>query len=314
MLKQRQCGENKWKITISNVKYDKGNIAKWQVKYKLVEDEHWNTTEDYDFFVYKSGTYIIKLVNNDVESEKKQIKLVIEKENYISKTEPYVGYYADIEGDGIVDGVIYADLAIGNTKSGQWINLDGKYNIPVETGLKDYRISQKNYEGIFGINDVIQPIEGKNGKDRFYVMALENLGEYYNRYIWYHEAYGYMEDYATATSLEFGKGRTNTATMIEKWNTKSYGEQDTNPYYKDVWGQITEKVAKGWFVPSRAEWAAFAEELGVTEKDYTSLGLSNLYWSSSQYDTGFAWRADLGSGISYTSVDADQYVRLSMIF
>ena len=36
----------------------------------------------------------------------------------ISKTDSYVGYYADIEGDGIVDGVIYADLAIGG--SGEW--------------------------------------------------------------------------------------------------------------------------------------------------------------------------------------------------
>lgn len=29
----------------------------------------------------------------------------------ISKKESYVGYYADIDGDGTVDGVIFADLA-----------------------------------------------------------------------------------------------------------------------------------------------------------------------------------------------------------
>ena len=36
----------------------------------------------------------------------------------ISQTESYVGNYADIDGDGNVDGVIYADLAVGGI--GQW--------------------------------------------------------------------------------------------------------------------------------------------------------------------------------------------------
>ena len=43
-----------------------------------------------------------------------------EPANKISNTESYVGYYADIDGDGTVDGVIYADLAIGG--SGTWNN------------------------------------------------------------------------------------------------------------------------------------------------------------------------------------------------
>ena len=29
----------------------------------------------------------------------------------------YVGYYADIDGDGTVDGIIYADLAIGGKRN-----------------------------------------------------------------------------------------------------------------------------------------------------------------------------------------------------
>lgn len=36
----------------------------------------------------------------------------------ISKYQSYVGYYADFEGDGIIDGIIYADLAVGG--SGTW--------------------------------------------------------------------------------------------------------------------------------------------------------------------------------------------------
>ena len=40
----------------------------------------------------------------------------------ISKTDAYVGYYADVDGNGTVDGIIYADLAIGNTGDGEWGN------------------------------------------------------------------------------------------------------------------------------------------------------------------------------------------------
>ena len=65
----------------------------------------------------------------------------------ISKSTSYVGYYADIDADGKVDGVIYADLAVGNQGSGQWNSSDGKYTIPTVTeGLKDYYISQTNYK------------------------------------------------------------------------------------------------------------------------------------------------------------------------
>ena len=42
------------------------------------------------------------------------------KPNTISKSEAFVGYYADVDGNGTVDGIIYADLAIGNTGDGEW--------------------------------------------------------------------------------------------------------------------------------------------------------------------------------------------------
>ena len=63
-------------IKISNIKYDKGNISTWQVKYKLEGENYWKTTEDYSFFVDTPGIYIIKLVNNDIESVEKQIEAV----------------------------------------------------------------------------------------------------------------------------------------------------------------------------------------------------------------------------------------------
>ena len=242
----------------------------------------------------------------------------------ISKSTSYVGYYADIEADGTVDGVIYADLAVGNQGSGQWSDLDGKYSIPTVTeGLKDYHISKTNYkanEG-FGTKDVISPTG--TGKDRFYIMALTDIDGKKNvtSYDWYNVADGKMIDYATTTSEDFGKGKSNTTTMISKWNAKAYGDQDQcSSGHKDMWGQIQEKVNNGWFVPSKTEWSAFVGELGISndssnEKYYENLGLSSFYWSSSQSSASNAWGADFISDyMSYSNVNLEGYVRLSATF
>ena len=244
--------------------------------------------------------------------------------NKISKSTSYVGYYADIDADGTVDGVIYADLAVGNQGSGQWNNSNGTYyTIPTVTeGLKDYYISKTNYkanEG-FGTKDVISPTG--TGKDRFYIMALTDIDGKRNGtfYDWYNAAYGKMSDYAATTSGDFGKGKSNTTTMISKWNATAYGAQNNCSYHKDMWGQIQEEVKNGWFVPSRAEWAAFGEELGISkysssEKYYENFGLSCYYWSSSQGNTNSAWSADfIGGSMDFNYVNNGSYVRLSATF
>ena len=242
----------------------------------------------------------------------------------ISKSTSYVGYYADIDADGTVDGVIYADLAKGDNVEKKWNNdSDSTYTIPTVTeGLKDYYISKTNYkanEG-FGTKDVISPTG--IGKDRFYIMALTDIdgkrnGTYYD---WYNAAYSKgMSDYAT--SGDFGKGKSNTTTMIAKWNAKAYGDQDQCSLgHKDMWGQIQEKVNNGWFVPSRAEWSAFGGELGISkdssnEKYYGNFGLSSCYWSSWQSSAGSAWFADFYGGfMNIRTVGSSSYVRLSATF
>ena len=214
----------------------------------------------------------------------------------ISKNTSYVGYYADIDADGKVDGVIYADLAKGDNVEKKWNNdSDSKYTIPTVTeGLKDYYISQTNYkanEG-FGTKDVISPTG--TGKDRFYIMALKDITKNGPLYDWYNAAYGKMRDYATTTSGDFGKGKSNTTTMISKWNLEKYGDKDKDSSHKDMWGQIQEEVNNGWFVPSRAEWSAFGGELGITLSNYGKFGLNDdYYWSSSQYGDDNAWYARL---------------------
>ena len=229
----------------------------------------------------------------------------------IDKVEPKVGYYADIDGNGTPDGVIYADLAV--SKSGQWTDSDGTYSYTAKTNTKDYYISQTNYEGPFGTKDVLTAIDGEE-EDRFYVMALEDFNTG-TRYCWYDAAYGNMDDYATATSLDFGTGKANTEAMIAKWNSSAYGAQNDNGTYLDMWGAIQDKVAEGWFVPSRGEWGAFGDNLGITTDNYVNYGLSDLFWSSSQRDANRAWYAYFIYGcMASSNVNYDTYVRLSVTF
>ena len=61
-----------------------------------------------------------------------------------------VGYYADTDGDGTVDGIIFADST--------------------GTDQNEYYITEKNYAGLFGTKDVLST--NGNGKERFNVMAL----------------------------------------------------------------------------------------------------------------------------------------------
>ena len=150
-------------------------------------------------------------------------------------------------------------------------------------------------------------------------MALTDIdgkrnGTYYD---WYNAAYSKgMSDYATTTSGDFGKGKSNTTTMIAKWNAKAYGDQDQCSLgHKDMWGQIQEKVNNGWFVPSRAEWSAFGGELGITSSKYGNFGLSYCYWSSSLRSASFAWCAYFDGGcMDYYGVNSNYYVRLSATF
>ena len=247
----------------------------------------------------------------------------------IDTTKSYVGYYADIEGDGTVDGVIYADLAKGNTKSGTWSTTNtSTYTIPKKDGssLKNYYISQKNYsapDAKFGTKDVISPIPGSTGEDRFYIMALENFTDGTNtRFCWYDAAYdgSAMTDYASTTKTGFGEGKTNTSNMITKWNASGYGTQNDNVTYLDMWGVIQAEVNKGWFVPSKDEWSAFAGELKISKTSsdtayYGNFGLSDSYWSSSQHNADRAWYATFFNGyMLYSNVSSYFSVRLSATF
>ena len=246
----------------------------------------------------------------------------------IEETEGYTANYLDTDGDGEADGIIFADLAVGG--SGSWgSNGWGTYSISKASGLKEYYIANENYsDSRFGNKGgkLIAPVEGTSGEDRFYIMALEDINPG-TIYCWYEAAHGAMSDYAETTSQDFETGKTNTETMLTKWNAEDYGPKNDNSTYEDMWGVVEEEINKKkensdkatWFIASRAEWAAFGdmvtEKLGVTTSNYDTYGLSRWYWSSSQNSTGYAYLAlfDRGS-MSYGTVNGSDYVRLCATF
>ena len=79
-----------------------------------------------------------------------------------------VGYYADTDENGTVDGIIFADFKNGG--SGYWGVSSDPYTIPTKTGLKEYYVSKTNYNGPFGTKDVLSA--RGSGNARFNVMAL----------------------------------------------------------------------------------------------------------------------------------------------
>lgn len=209
-------------------------------------------------------------------------------EALVTKTKSQVGKYADIDGDGTVDGIIFADLLFGGSgtwcddeTTDEWDIASGTYTIPTVTSTKDYYVSQESYTNkLGGTAEVLSPTG--SGNSRFYIMALNDIDS--ERCDWYHAACGKISDYTSLTSEDFGKGKSNTATMISKWNTEAYGNKnDCWQDHADLWGEIQTQVNNGWFVPSSKEWAAFNKQLGITKSNYESKGLFDWYWSSSLY-------------------------------
>ena len=215
---------------IVNATDDSGEIASYKY-YLNGEEKVTQSTNTYKYEGLTAGTeYTIKVEAYDKAGNKGE-KAITESTltpPSIPTTNSYVGYYADIEGDGIVDGIIYADLAKGNTGDGQWGDSNGNYTIRVETNLKDYYISKTSHSGDFGTKDVISPKKNQSGKnDRFYIMALDDIDG--NTHYWYKSAYGKMK---IDTSISFGTGKANTQTMISQWNSNKYSPQDNNDMWK----------------------------------------------------------------------------------
>ena len=146
----------------------------------------------------------------------------------------------------------------------------------------------------------------------------------YTSYYWYYGAYNHMS--TLITSNDFGQGKENTRKMIAKWKAAgtSEGYTDSPQNNRDIWKHIQTKYQQGWYIPSRGEWAAFADyftnktdlETKLTTSNYNiTYGLSGYYWSSSQDYAIGAWRVYFIDGyVDNHFVYSSYYVRLGVTF
>ena len=114
-----------------------------------------------------SATITVKSASNTNYNEKTAAYAVNVKIPTFTESSG-VGYYADVDGNGTVDGIIFADFKNGG--SGSWGG--AYYTISTLTGLKEYYVSKTNYNGPFGTKNVLSA--RGSGNVRFNVMALSD--------------------------------------------------------------------------------------------------------------------------------------------
>ena len=153
-----------------------------------------------------------------------------------------VGYYADTDGDGTPDGIIFADFKNGG--SGSWGGYS--YTISTVTGLKEYYVSKTNYNGPFGTKNVLSA-KG-SGNARFNVMALSD----YNNSATY--------TFTNAKSITSGDWRTPTKEdltmfagqlVIKPSNYSGYGLKAT------YWSSTVYNGSSGYYVTFNNDFDIF---------------------------------------------------------
>ena len=200
-----------------------------------------------------SATITVKSASNTNYNEKTAAYVVTVKIPTFTESSG-VGYYADVDGNGTVDGIIFADFKNGG--SGSWGYTS--YTISTATGLKEYYISKTNYNGPFGTKNVLSARE--NGNARFNVMALNdyNNGATYNftsaksitsgdwstptkeKWVMFagqlgitkfnYSKYGLKEDYWSSSYMSVGFLGMSTYYHILFSKGDIYGDADTNRY------------------------------------------------------------------------------------
>ena len=156
-----------------------------------------------------SATITVKSAASTNYNEKTATYSVTVNDNTFTGTSG-VGYYADVDGNGTVDGIIFSDFKYGG--SGSWGGTN--YTISTVTGLKEYYVSKTNYNGPFGIKDVLSA--RGSGNARFNVMALSD----------YNNSSTYA--FANAQSITSGEWKTPT---IATWSTFAGQLKITNSNY-----------------------------------------------------------------------------------
>ena len=290
-----------------------------------------------------NGTYTLKVTGTDSEGTRTKTQKIIVKNldelpgsTILRKNAPIISVknlkYADIDNDGKADGIIVADLSKDSTdttntyKGGNpWKSTSGGFSYnKQETGLKQYNedntFKYKNTDGS-EVEGTLVTCTNNSGNSRYYILSLGDFDA--NIYCWYAGASGKLDNYNDESVNDFGQGKEFTNYNLEKWNdtTLPYGTHNSLGILNrlDMWGMIQDKVNDGWFVPSRAEWSAFASYLQTssTSSDdyyYGKYGLNGWYWTSAKHNASTIYAAYLGNHIDAINPYSRSYLRLVTTF
>ena len=307
-------------ITLSDELVTPGSEYKFDGWY--INNEKITLETGNKYTVPSDGTTSITIIANFVEKPKTISESTSGVGYYIKKGDEYAIVFADRVAQASTNQKTNTvTWSSTNTSSCTFPKLTGNEN------FKTYVISDEEYTDPmtannsskgFGTHKVIKVANDNTGtEDRFMAMALTDIDT--NSHCWYYSAYSDSR-HAVVTETGFNTGKTNTQTMITKWNNTDFGSKNGNSSYPDVWGIVQTKYNQGWFVPSKDEWSAFAaylkENKGLTTSNYNStFRLSYYYWSSSQSSATYAWSANFRYGYCLSnSVDSSYYVRLATTF
>ena len=228
--------------------------------------------------------------------------------------ENYVGYYADVDNNDTIDGLIFFDYVQGADTTPGFLGAGVNVTSKNREDLATYALKTVN-----GVDNVV--VKTGDGDDRFYVIGLQNVkpaSEDSTAY-WYYSAYANkISDYAGLTSTAFGSGKSNTETMKALWDEEAYGAKNNRDIFTIETGD--------WFIPSKDEWSVLGSNLKKVagSKDaYKSMnfpsgakiGFSYNYWSSSIYGATYAWGTYFGLSSMYgINFNDTSYVRLASTF
>ena len=293
--------------------------------------------------VNKEGSFTLKVTGTNKDGTRSKTQTItianlaiLPGSTILRKNAPKISVsglkYADLDGDETADGIIVADISEASKDypgGNPWGNRDGSFTYTeVTSGLNKYSENTNyKYTNADGkeVDGTLITCTNNTGTPRYYVLSLADYDA--NGHYWYKNAYNKMSDYSTFTSKDFEKGKENTEKMIDRMknhsDTSKYSveyEEPTTGTNADIWNIIEDKVKEGWFVPSKAEWAAFASYLNTSKTStgtnyYVNYGLNNWYWSSSQSNGSNAWYVRFRDGyLDYNGVGSTDSLRLCTTF
>lgn len=223
-----EVSEGKWRITVSNIKYD-GYINKWSVKYKLEDSDNWSTSEDLSFIVEKEGYYNVKIENEPMESKEKIVIVGVEYikdglmlrydgiENTRNGNNPNATSWEDLSGNNN-DGVFYNI----NNNTYTITDMDKGYYSKEENGYvflhNDSYIKSTNNIGISGdANFTIEIVSNlwEDGKNPNY-STVENCME----------AWWGSSETGLGNTCVLGYKRTNKKLFVDFVNNTSFSNDE----------------------------------------------------------------------------------------